>query len=72
MIACVKEGIHTEELRKYVFSMVPLVSPLEKEAAMKDKVYELLLSFLTYISYKIKRRYLLHDYKENGRVIGGK
>lgn len=39
---------------------------------MKDKVYELFLSFFTYMFYKTERKYLPHDYNKNGRVKGGK
>lgn len=52
--------------------MVSLLSPPEKEGAMKDKVYDFFLSFLTHKFYKTERKYLPHDYKENGRVKGGK
>lgn len=52
--------------------MVSLLSPLEKEAAMKDKVYELFLSFFTYMLYKTERKYLSQDYKRKVGVKGGK
>lgn len=52
--------------------MVSLLSPLEKEAAMKDKVYELFLSFFTHMLYKTERKYLSQDYKRKVGVKGGK
>lgn len=52
--------------------MVSLLSSLKKEAATKDKAYELFLSFLTYMFYKTERIYLANNYKANGGVKGGK
>lgn len=52
--------------------MVSLLSPLEKEAAMKDKVHELFLSFLTHMLYKTERKYLAQDYKRKFGIKGGK
>lgn len=52
--------------------MVSLLSPLEKEAAMKDKVYELFPSFFTHMLYKSGRKYPSQDYKRKVGIKGGK
>lgn len=57
---------------KSFFSMVSLLSPLEKEAAMKDNVYELFPSFFTHMLYKSGRKYLSQDYKRKVGIKGGK
>lgn len=60
-IVCEGHTAHKRILSVF-FSVVSLLSPLEREAAMKDKVYELFLSFFTHMLYK-GRKYLSQDYK---------
>lgn len=62
----------TQKILKCFFSMVSLLSLLEKEAATKDKVYELFLSFFTHMLYKTESKYLPQDYKRKVGVEGGK
>lgn len=67
-----KDILHTKDFKVFFFSVVSLLSPLEKEAGMKDKVYELFLSFFTHMLYKTERKYLSQEYKRKVGVKGGK
>lgn len=68
-----KDILHTKDFKVVLFfSVVSLLSPLEKEAGMKDKVYELFVSFFTYMLYKTERKYLSQEYKRKVGVKGGK